>query len=1050
MEAIAVEAMDFFVMRAPALPLDPGVPSSGPGGHAGNAINALETSPRWVPALSWPAVVHDAWFQEAIHLASPDLASNIVPWLGGGLPPDRHRRVGASLLRYFTRMKSRCTPFGLFASIAVGQWNGSTRLSVAPREEAWRTSRLDSSWLEDFSSALSLEPSTQAVASFQVNKSLYFCGGRWQLAQGHNSGRKGRIYHQTAFDPTPHLEQALAWIESSGNLGEAARRIADSESVEEGEARSFLSDLIKEQVICSTLVPPLTGESPQSKFTAMVAKLGTHPRQAEALKTITAALAEMDKPGSVNPPASYQKLTQELAPLAPVDPSRIIQVDLFRPGDSLRLGVGVRTALENGIRLLNRLTPSRRDHSLSAFKRKFIDRYGSSFVPLMEAMDQEAGIGFGPPVNPGETGSPLLRNLPFGDDTNSRAKDWTSRDAYCLRRIEELEPHEPWVLDETDIENLSRVAPPAMPATLSALVVLAACSPEEVDRGRFSFFMDRYSGTSGAEILGRFCHGEPELEKRVRELVRIEEERNPDALFAEVVHLPLGRVGNVLARPCLRAWEIPYLGTSGMDPSRQIDPGDLMLGCPTGGRLVLWSRRHSREVIPRMTTAHNYHSGLPLYHFLNALKDQDGAGGGWDWGALKEKRHLPRVRKGRHILALERWLVAGSEWKAILEEAANGSMAGLDAWRQRKGIPRHIALEEADNRLAVDLEDPGQVFMLLQAVKGRPWNRLVEVFPPRDQLLAKGPEGRYTHELVIPFQTKLEGLPPTTRARCTQPDLLVPRTFPPGSEWLFLKLYAGPASQDRLLLDYIRPFLEKTGEWYDKWFFIRYADPDPHLRLRFHGSPDVLLGELLPSFRDAMLPALNNRLLRKWQIDTYEREWERYGGRNGFPLAETWFHQDSCLALQILSECLGSEGAERRWRRTLTNVDHILSLLGLDLSDRLNLLTQAEDRFTREHAEQADLVHAVSERVRGLKDAVAGAFTEASSTPLPNTAWMTPLQAIGDLARKDALAPPLPSVAGSLIHMHINRMTRTAQRESEWLLMTLLARHYRRRVSVFG
>ncbi len=32
----------------------------------------------------------------------------------------------------------------------------------------------------------------------------------------------------------------------------------------------------------------------------------------------------------------------------------------------------------------------------------------------------------------------------------------------------------------------------------------------------------------------------------------------------------------------------------------------------------------------------------------------------------------------------------------------------------------------------------------------------------------------------------------------------------------------------------------------DSWFFIRYADPDPHLRIRFHGDPERLTGTFWP------------------------------------------------------------------------------------------------------------------------------------------------------------------------------------------------------------
>ncbi len=66
----------------------------------------------------------------------------------------------------------------------------------------------------------------------------------------------------------------------------------------------------------------------------------------------------------------------------------------------------------------------------------------------------------------------------------------------------------------------------------------------------------------------------------------------------------------------------------------------------------------------------------------------------------------------------------------------------------------------------------------------------------------------------------------------------VQRTFPPGSEWLYAKLYTGTATADQILRDVIAPLVaEVLGSGAaERWFFIRYGDPDWHVRLRFHGT----------------------------------------------------------------------------------------------------------------------------------------------------------------------------------------------------------------------
>ena len=70
--------------------------------------------------------------------------------------------------------------------------------------------------------------------------------------------------------------------------------------------------------------------------------------------------------------------------------------------------------------------------------------------------------------------------------------------------------------------------------------------------------------------------------------LRAEEACRPHAVFAEIIHLPQPRAGNVARRPVLRAYELPYLARSGADPDRWLRLEDLFrgLGRRPGGALV--------------------------------------------------------------------------------------------------------------------------------------------------------------------------------------------------------------------------------------------------------------------------------------------------------------------------------------------------------------------------------------------------------------------------------------------------------------------------------
>lgn len=98
----------------------------------------------------------------------------------------------------------------------------------------------------------------------------------------------------------------------------------------------------------------------------------------------------------------------------------------------------------------------------------------------------------------------------------------------------------------------------------------------------------------------------------------------------------------------------------------------------------------------------------------------------------------------------------------------------------------------------------------------------------------------------------------------------------------------------------------------DQWFFIRYSDPDWHLRLRFHGDPKRLQSTVVPLLQETVMPLMADGQVRCLQYDTYYREIDRYGGDASMLHAEKSFHIDSAAVLQMVERYAGDEGAEAR------------------------------------------------------------------------------------------------------------------------------------------
>jgi thiopeptide-type bacteriocin biosynthesis protein len=372
---------------------------------------------------------------------------------------------------------------------------------------------------------------------------------------------------------------------------------------------------------------------------------------------------------------------------------------------------------------------------------------------------------------------------------------------------------------------------------------------------------------------------------------------------------------------------------------------------------------------------------------------------------------------------------------------------------------------------------------------------LVELFPPPDALCVRGPEGRFVHELVIPLirvataearaepapgvhaaapegealtrrppdsplrqrEQESEGAPSGGPAH-SAPGETFPaprRRFSPGSEWLYAKLYTGPATADRVLTETVRPLVDEVTRLglVGGWFFIRYADPEPHLRLRFHGEPRRLAAELLPRLEAAVAPLVEDGRVWRVQLDTYVREVERYGGDEGILLAERLFCLDSECVLSILESVPGDEGLEWRWKLALGGVDLLLDALGLDPAEKRDWTRGRRAAFAREFRADSSLNRQLGEKYRSERQGLAdlrGLLHSEDEPEYPavralrrRTGGLAEIAAeLRRLGQAGRLGAALPDLAGSYAHMHVNRMLRSAHRFQELAIYDLLDRLY--------
>ena len=224
-------------------------------------------------------------------------------------------------------------------------------------------------------------------------------------------------------------------------------------------------------------------------------------------------------------------------------------------------------------------------------------------------------------------------------------------------------------------------------------------------------------------------------------------------------------------------------------------------------------------------------------------------------------------------------------------------MAAVSRLRRDLALPRQIVYRErADHVLPVDLDDPWSVDGWLDIAKGE---MLVSEQFPVDRSAVRGPDGPYHHEIVVPFIARRdEAAAPVTRVH-RRPPATPPDRVIPGGEVLYFRI-AGDKSEllpilVELYADELSPM--RSSGLLSSWFFLPYAKPRPHLRLRLFGEAAVLHGPVLQRIRERLDPLTRGRVLDAVTIDTYERETVRYGGPRGIQLCERVFSISSEFAV---------------------------------------------------------------------------------------------------------------------------------------------------------
>ncbi|MFO7617137.1 MAG: lantibiotic dehydratase family protein [Bacteroidales bacterium] len=710
----AFEPYDHFVLRAPLLPL--------------SKLEAIPTNPDELGAFAleqW----QDPIVRQGIQLASPDLARQLQAAYDEPTGVKSNIRLLLAFLRYLTRFASRPTPFGLFAGFSTGRVGDTTAISLAEMENHEVHARLDMEWLMRISRLILADQSIRACLLFRPNSSLYRVGARWHFVETLFPARpgSGKSYEVVSVDDHEALSLLIDHCREGRTPGEL-RGLLAGEGWPPDEVGPFIDELIDSQVLVSELDPVLCGQEYMDYLTGLLNRKSPESLYSRILDQTLTLLNSIRKPTSLlDGIESVKALLGGFS--IPFSEANLVQVDMSLKCNELILGQPLANQLLMGARILKALAADTLPDPMEGFREAFRRRFGDREVPLPIVLDPETGIGLDGGADQYWTDpAPWVEELTPGTPRQRAAKIINPGNQWLFRRFLNSGRSGSHYIDLTPSDllelDLNRLPWP------SQITVMAELFGDQGTEG-VGWHLILASSGNPSYLLGRFAFtGQVETGEWISQMCCDEAGEDTGPIQAEVVHLPEDRTGNILQRPSVTEYEIPYLAHSLKPATCQLPLTDLLVSL-SGNRVVLRSIKLNREVRPTVTNAYNHQiSKLAVYRFLLRVRQQEDKRAWWpDWGeALVGAPFVPGIRYQNLVLSAPVWSFSPSVLKDwIGKGAAPLDLGAINAWRESLGMPQEVVWISGDQDLYINWKNINlilaawEVFRHLRTVRVRPF-----------------------------------------------------------------------------------------------------------------------------------------------------------------------------------------------------------------------------------------------------------------------------------------------------------------------------------------
>lgn len=643
-----------------------------------------------------------------------------------------NEKIEISFFKYYIRMCSRTIPFGLFTTVYPISINFG---NIAHTEKLYDnknnlkvniSSRVQNELLKIIKSK-----SKKENLFLNLNNTCYFLKNELRYIEREYSENE-TTYTLSSVKSNKYIKKVVNHCDSGSFFRDLCLNLVDKE-VSYKDAMFYIDNLIKEDVL--QIDNSVCYNSIESNIKKNIYKIKYYLKQINENK--------------INPfdrITIYKKIEQILIDYFNINKKNKLFADSYGKKKQINLTYKIKNQLEYIINFLFKLENIHINTNIDKFKKEFIKKYKNQYIPIMEVLDPEIGIGY---MNNQENDheEKLFTKL---SSVFHRTQDFEilikgKKDLFLLSILKKNTNFTKTYNIEKDIDLFLKKDKNNNIINVFDTYSLI-CNLFHNNKGVLNIKLDSISGSSASNILNRFSRINEEFHSISEEIIK--KENTNKFILSEVNFIDDIESEFLLPDDDIREYEIPIFKYN--KKRKKIKLRDIFVSINNFNEIVLFVPKLSKFIKPIISSSYNYNrSNLNIFRFLADLQYQGKISEvNFNWGnTIYLYNHFPRLTYKDIILIPEQWHFNSSEINFIKNKETE--TLTINKWREKHSIPKQVLLVDDDIKLPIDFCCDKSIKILISEVKKNKYIFFEEI------LFYKTPfyneRGYFNNELIIPI-----------------------------------------------------------------------------------------------------------------------------------------------------------------------------------------------------------------------------------------------------------------------------------------------------------